>query len=74
MAFVIGIHFMTLTHDEENIRTKVIEEEEEVPQKELLKDKVHMDIVNKGDTHSLTSFTNGISDFTSDFYQVSNIY
>lgn len=58
---------MTLTHDKENISTKVVDEGQFL-QKEVHKGKVQTDVVNKG--NSFTSFTKGISLFSSDFYQV----
>ncbi|XP_055311217.1 serine protease inhibitor 42Dd-like isoform X3 [Sitodiplosis mosellana] len=58
---------MTLNHVEQELSTN------EDYKEELNGEEVHMKIVKNNETniHSYTSFTNGISKFTSDFYQKS---
>ncbi|XP_055311216.1 serine protease inhibitor 42Dd-like isoform X2 [Sitodiplosis mosellana] len=67
LAIASGIYVMTLNHVEQELSTN------EDYKEELNGEEVHMKIVKNNETniHSYTSFTNGISKFTSDFYQKS---
>lgn len=61
----IGVYYMTLMHDKREIQTA-----ENHKKNGVVKEEHNTDNLDTENLHTFNSFTNGISKFSSDFYQV----
>lgn len=61
----IGVYYTTLMHDKEGFQTTDLQKGIEI-----VKEEDHTENLDKENLHTFTSFTNGISEFSSDLYQV----